>query len=76
MYVKDNRTLSPRFRALTPASSDPFSDEEIDPVILSVGEDEEISIKDVATAIAKHIGYSGGLEVRLPPQQKSVDLCC
>ena len=63
MYVKDNRTLSPRFRALTPASSDPFSD-------------EEISIKDVATAIAKHIGYSGGLEVRLPPQQKSVDLCC
>jgi hypothetical protein len=43
------------------------ADEEIDPVILSVGEDEEISIKDVATAIAKHVGYSGGLEVCSQP---------
>lgn len=43
------------------------TDDEIAPVILSVGEDEEISIKDVATSIARHIGYEGGLEARPPP---------
>lgn len=54
---------------MTLSSSRP-PDDEIDPVILSVGEDEEISIKDVATAIAKHIGYSGGLEVRCCSQER------
>ncbi|KAH7101203.1 epimerase-domain-containing protein [Auriculariales sp. MPI-PUGE-AT-0066] len=33
--------------------------DEIDPVILSVGEDEEISIKEVADAIVKAVGFQG-----------------
>ncbi|KZW00358.1 NAD(P)-binding protein [Exidia glandulosa HHB12029] len=32
---------------------------EIDPVILSVGEDEEISIKEVADSIVKAVGFEG-----------------
>ncbi|KAF7329729.1 Epimerase domain-containing protein [Mycena kentingensis (nom. inval.)] len=32
---------------------------EIDPVILSVGEDEEVSIKEVADAIVKAVGFEG-----------------
>lgn len=36
-----------------------FSYQEIDPVILSVGEADEISIKDVADSIVKHVGFNG-----------------
>ena len=38
--------------------------DEIDPVILSVGEDEEVSIKQVADAIVKAMGFKGRYEVR------------
>lgn len=38
---------------------------EIDPIILSTGEDEEISIKDVADAIVKAVGFEGDYQVRL-----------
>lgn len=37
---------------------------EIDPVILSVGEDEEVSIKQVADAIVKAVGFDGEYSVR------------
>nr|GAT52863.1 predicted protein [Mycena chlorophos] len=33
--------------------------DEIDPIILSVGEDEEVSIKEVADAIVKAVGFEG-----------------
>jgi len=33
--------------------------DDVEPVILSVGEDEEVSIKDVADAIVKAIGFEG-----------------
>jgi len=33
--------------------------DDVEPVILSVGEDEEISIKEVADAIVKAIGFKG-----------------
>ncbi|KAI8082874.1 uncharacterized protein BX664DRAFT_301339 [Halteromyces radiatus] len=33
--------------------------EEIDPIILSVGEEDEVSIKDVADAIVKAVGFQG-----------------
>jgi GDP-L-fucose synthase len=36
---------------------------EIDPIILSVGEDEEISIKDVADSIVKAVGFQGDYQV-------------
>ena len=39
--------------------------DEIDPVILSVGEDEEISIKQVADSIVKAVGFEGDYSVRL-----------
>ncbi|ORY02988.1 epimerase-domain-containing protein [Basidiobolus meristosporus CBS 931.73] len=35
---------------------------EIDPIILSVGEEDEISIKDVADAIVKSVGFTGTYE--------------
>ena len=38
--------------------------DEIDPVILSVGEEEEVSIKQVADAIVKAMGFTGRYEVR------------
>jgi len=38
--------------------------DEIDPVILSVGEDEEISIKEVADSIVKAVGFEGDYSVR------------
>jgi len=31
----------------------------VEPIILSVGEDEEVSIKEVADAIVKAVGYEG-----------------
>lgn len=36
---------------------------EIDPLILSVGEDEEVSIKQVADAIVKAMDFQGQYEV-------------
>ncbi|KAK9768691.1 hypothetical protein K7432_000447 [Basidiobolus ranarum] len=35
---------------------------EIDPIILSVGEEDEISIKDVADSIVKCVGFTGSYE--------------
>ena len=37
---------------------------EIDPIILSVGEQEEVSIKQVADAIVKAVGFTGDYSVR------------
>lgn len=37
--------------------------DQIDPIILSVGENEEISIKDVADAIVKAVGFEGDYQV-------------
>ena len=37
---------------------------EIDPIILSVGEKEEVSIKQVADAIVKAVGFTGEYSVR------------
>jgi GDP-L-fucose synthase len=37
--------------------------DEIDPIILSVGEDEEISIKQVADSIVKAVGFQGEYSV-------------
>lgn len=37
----------------------------VEPVILSVGEDEEVSIKQVADAIVKAVGFEGSYEVCL-----------
>ena len=39
--------------------------EEIDPIILSVGEEDEVSIKQVADAIVQAMDYSGVVEVIL-----------
>lgn len=33
--------------------------DDVEPVILSVGEDEEVSIKEVADAIVKAVGFEG-----------------
>ena len=38
--------------------------DEIEPIILSVGEEEEVSIKQVADAIVKAMGFTGRYEVR------------
>lgn len=38
---------------------------EIDPIILSVGEADEISIKDVADSIVKHVDFQGDYSVGL-----------
>lgn len=38
--------------------------DEIDPIILSVGEKDEVSIKDVADAIVKAVGFEGEFKVR------------
>lgn len=38
--------------------------EEIDPIILSVDEDDEVSIKQVADAIAETLNYTGPVKVR------------
>ena len=38
--------------------------DEIDPIILSVGEDEEVSIKQVADAIVKAMNFTGQHVVR------------
>jgi GDP-L-fucose synthase len=38
--------------------------DEIDPVILSVGEEQEVSIKQVADAIVKAMDFKGRYEVR------------
>ncbi|KAG5348018.1 GDP-L-fucose synthase, partial [Termitomyces sp. Mn162] len=35
---------------------------DVEPVILSVGEDEEVSIKEVADAIVKAVGFEGQYE--------------
>ena len=40
--------------------------DDVEPVILSVGEDEEVSIRDVADAIVKAVGFEGEYSVRLP----------
>ena len=37
--------------------------EEIDPIILSVGEEDEVSIKQVADAIVQAMKYKGVVEV-------------
>lgn len=37
--------------------------EEIDPIILSTGEDEEVSIKQVADAIVKAMDFQGEYQV-------------
>lgn len=37
---------------------------EIDPIILSVGEKDEVSIKQVADAIVKAVGFEGDYSVR------------
>ena len=39
--------------------------EEIEPIILSVGEEDEVSIKQVADAIVEVMEYSGVVEVFL-----------
>lgn len=38
--------------------------EEIDPIILSTGEEDEVSIKQVADAIVKALDFHGPYEVR------------
>lgn len=42
--------------------------EEIDPIILSVGEEDEVSIKQVADAIVQSMGYNGVVEVNFALQ--------
>ena len=37
--------------------------EEIEPIILSVGEEDEVSIKQVADAIVDSMGFKGQVEV-------------
>lgn len=39
--------------------------EEIEPIILSVGEEDEVSIKQVADAIVEAMGYTGIVEVSI-----------
>ena len=39
--------------------------EEIEPIILSVGEEDEVSIKQVADAVVEVMEYSGVVEVFL-----------
>lgn len=39
--------------------------EEIDPIILSVGEEDEVSIKQVADAIVEAMEFKGQVEVKL-----------
>lgn len=39
--------------------------EEIEPIILSVGEEDEVSIKQVADAIVEAMEYTGTVEVRI-----------
>ncbi len=39
--------------------------EELSPVILSVGEEDEISIADVARLIVKDMGFTGNLVVKI-----------
>lgn len=39
--------------------------EEAEPIILSVDEADEVSIKEVATKIADALGYRGGIVVKL-----------
>lgn len=39
--------------------------DEIEPIILSPAEDEEVSIKDVSDAIVQAIGFQGDYRVRL-----------
>ena len=34
----------------------------IDPIILSVGEEDEVTIKQVAESIVKHVGFTGPFE--------------
>jgi nucleoside-diphosphate-sugar epimerase len=41
--------------------------DDVSPVILSVGEDEEVSIKQVADAIVKAVGYDGEYSASLLP---------
>jgi len=41
--------------------------EEIDPIILSTGESEEVSIKEVADAIVKAMDFKGDYQVCLYP---------
>jgi nucleoside-diphosphate-sugar epimerase len=36
------------------------------PLILSVDEEDEVSISDVAALIVKHMGFEGTIEVRFP----------
>lgn len=40
--------------------------EEIEPIILSVGEEDEVSIKQVADAIVEAMEYKGSVEVIRP----------
>lgn len=42
-----------------------------DPIILSVGEEDEVSIGDVARAVAKAMDYKGEIVVRAPAQLRA-----
>lgn len=43
--------------------------EEIDPIILSTGESEEVSIKQIADAIVKAMDFKGDYQVCVPDLQ-------
>jgi len=46
--------------------------DDVEPVIQSVGEDEEVSIKEVADTIAKAVGFKGDYTFRKPASNKKL----
>jgi GDP-L-fucose synthase len=48
--------------------------DDVSPVILSVGEDEEVTIKQVTDAIVKAVGYEGEYSVCMILRERSLEL--